>query len=360
MGKALNKIALVPPNNTHFSNRVFKQEYHRDNGEIFFKYLKKFFLSEGYQLNTIDKYEGLENVTAILIYRLDYHLKYLLRALKKNKKIKIYYFALEPPSICHLHNNNILKLWQFNQIYSWNDKLSIINGFQKIYYTSDIQPLFLNEEIFRKRRDKIVAIFSYKRGKKANGYKLRYNIIHQLSKQNLIDLYGYGWEKCNDKYIRKCYNGVISSKKEILVNYKYCLSFENSSFDNYFTEKIFDPISMGCIPLYWGAPNIGEYIDSNLIIKVGMNDNPNLLLKKVKDFDMKLFLKSREKFVKNYSGSPFNPIVLSKHVVSRILNDKNKNITSRNYTFIFFKSIINSSVFKSRRYFFDLFFHLFK
>jgi hypothetical protein len=49
-------------------------------------------------------------------------------------------------------------------------------------------------------------------------------------------------------------------KIEFLKQYKFALAIENNdSFGKYFgytTEKIFEPMVAGCIPIYWGNPNI--------------------------------------------------------------------------------------------------------
>jgi len=41
---------------------------------------------------------------------------------------------------------------------------------------------------------------------------------------------------------------------------------ENSREPSYFTEKITDTVLAGAIPIYWGAPNIGDFFNENGII----------------------------------------------------------------------------------------------
>jgi hypothetical protein len=47
------------------------------------------------------------------------------------------------------------------------------------------------------------------------------------------------------------------------------LVIENCRYPGYFTEKLMDCLRCKCVPIYWGAPNIGEYFDINGIITVG-------------------------------------------------------------------------------------------
>lgn len=42
-------------------------------------------------------------------------------------------------------------------------------------------------------------------------------------------------------------------KEDFLANYKFSICVENSLGEGYITEKIFECISSGCIPIYWGA-----------------------------------------------------------------------------------------------------------
>ncbi len=53
-----------------------------------------------------------------------------------------------------------------------------------------------------------------------------------------------------------------------LSQYKFALCFENSSAPGYCTEKIILAYLAGCIPVYWGDPNIGEYFNPESMYNV--------------------------------------------------------------------------------------------
>ncbi len=53
---------------------------------------------------------------------------------------------------------------------------------------------------------------------------------------------------------------------EILKGYKFGIYFENTFFDDYITEKIFNALEMNTIPIYCGAPNLDDYINSRCVI----------------------------------------------------------------------------------------------
>jgi hypothetical protein len=54
--------------------------------------------------------------------------------------------------------------------------------------------------------------------------------------------------------------------------YQYSVCIENSSRENYFTEKITDCILNKTIPIYWGCSNIGDFYNSKAIIQVKNTD----------------------------------------------------------------------------------------
>jgi hypothetical protein len=49
------------------------------------------------------------------------------------------------------------------------------------------------------------------------------------------------------------------------------ICFENSSLPNYLTEKVYNAYSNGTIPIYWGCPNIEEYVNMSSILYLKPN-----------------------------------------------------------------------------------------
>ena len=58
----------------------------------------------------------------------------------------------------------------------------------------------------------------------------------------------------------------MATKWEGLAPFRYSLAIENSKHDHYWTEKIADCFLAGTVPIYWGAPNIGEYFPAEAMI----------------------------------------------------------------------------------------------
>jgi len=53
--------------------------------------------------------------------------------------------------------------------------------------------------------------------------------------------------------------------------YKFVLAIENSSGENYITEKLFNALRAGIIPIYWGSQNINQLINEERIIQIHDN-----------------------------------------------------------------------------------------
>ncbi|NDP39364.1 MAG: hypothetical protein GZ093_11530 [Rhodoferax sp.] len=109
-------------------------------------------------------------------------------------------------------------------------------------------------------------------------YSTRIEAMVALSKFNAVDLYGRGWKRWwsraalwlpywrNRSALMSIYKGACASKFEVLQQYEFCLCFENMAMNGYITEKIFDCIYAGTIPLYLGASDIEKYIPSTAYV----------------------------------------------------------------------------------------------
>jgi glycosyltransferase involved in cell wall biosynthesis len=74
-----------------------------------------------------------------------------------------------------------------------------------------------------------------------------------------IDIYGYGIRDIEDKW-------------DALAPYKYSLAVENSSSENYWTEKLADCFLSYTLPIYYGCTNLEKYFPENSFIRIDIND----------------------------------------------------------------------------------------
>src|SRR5262249_15096657 len=72
---------------------------------------------------------------------------------------------------------------------------------------------------------------------------------------------------------RKVYKGELPEKWETLSHYDFALCFENLKFKGWLTEKLFECLRVGTIPIYWGATDVGEFVPSDCFIDMRQFSN---------------------------------------------------------------------------------------
>ncbi|MES2964625.1 MAG: glycosyltransferase family 10 [Bdellovibrionota bacterium] len=142
-------------------------------------------------------------------------------------------------------------------------------------------------------------------------YSKRVEAIRYFEKHDpkSFDLYGVGWDKLEHsnllfKVLNRfptvakalapkfpSYRGKVANKRATLETYRFAICFENArDIPGYVTEKIFDCLMAGCVPVYWGSPDIASRIPDDCFID----------FRKFDGFD------DLSKFMKSYSSTQFH------------------------------------------------------
>ena len=186
------------------------------------------------------------------------------KTLKCKKKIA---WLLEPP-VYHPEHYKFVKdnhiLFDYILTYS-REMLSIDTKF--LFYPNGMCWVPESECKVHKKLKKIVIISSNKT--MTPNQKFRHAIVNELASKYAIDVYG----NCKSKFVHP------KDKWSILKDYMFSIEIENMVLDDYFTEKIMDPIALGTIPIYMGTKNIKNYFNSNSILEFTSNLELELILK---------------------------------------------------------------------------------
>ena len=124
-------------------------------------------------------------------------------------------------------------------------------------------------------------------------YTERLRALEYFGDRGEIDLYGVGWDgppfRVGDSRVpravrrlgylaekqwdrlrpgrdplltaaRRAYQGPVVSKSDTLAGYVFSICFENMVLEGWVTEKIFDCLRAGTIPVYLGAPDIERWV----------------------------------------------------------------------------------------------------
>lgn len=121
----------------------------------------------------------------------------------------------------------------------------------------------------------------------------------------------------------------VPDKKDFIKAFKFTIAFENSSYPGYTTEKIFEPMLMNSIPIYWGNPLIGYDFNTSSFLNYHDFQNDDELIEKIIEIDQndELYLKmlSEPWFNSNQLNEYINP----ENILSQlefIINSKEKPI----------------------------------
>jgi hypothetical protein len=195
-----------------------------------------------------------------------------------------YLIATENPHINPL-NCDARYCAQFNKVFSWNpDVASLPNGVS-IMVPNEL--IIKSSPLYDKRPLLVALINANKRfPKEFDGdlYEERLKLIrwYEAHYPKSFGLFGRGWDKPSpaftftEKLSRRVsrlktqiygyrpypsYRGAINAKFEAYGRAKFGICYENTrDLPNYITEKIFDCMMEGCVPVYWGANNVLDFI----------------------------------------------------------------------------------------------------
>ena len=101
---------------------------------------------------------------------------------------------------------------------------------------------------------------------------LRNSILEKIEQRIPIDYFGI--YKNNQPKIQFHYKS--QEFRNIIGQYKFVLSLENSRVDTYITEKITHGLLSGIIPVYWGAPRVSDYFNKERFIEIRNTDDRTL------------------------------------------------------------------------------------
>lgn len=257
------------------NNERFKLDSYlnRDNSNYPFFLLREYLLAKQFVLNTPDL--NIHNEVSS-----ELHMNVQDVGGKKPK----FLLLLETPEV-YLPNSNLSKILDYQHVFTWRQDLQLKNK-SHINFPNTPNEIGFNDW---KNRDKFACLI-------ASGSKgLRLASTNDLYKQRIetirwfedhepgdFDLYGGGWESkiapTNNlsKVLRKTsifissltgykpylsYKGRVDKKADLLQKYKFNICYENiSCWPGYITEKIFDSFFSGCVPIYWGAPDIDRHV----------------------------------------------------------------------------------------------------
>lgn len=234
----------------------------------------------------------------------------------------------------------------FRKIFTWHDAYVDNVKYFKINFSHKF-PDVINKNI--KGRHKLCTLIA---GNKKSSHELelyskRREAIDwfEANHPEDFDFYGMGWDRyyfSGPKIVRalnrippltklfaprfKSYRGALKAKREVLEKYRFSLCYENArDIPGYITEKIFDSFFAGCIPIYWGANNIEEFIPKACFVdKRDFSGYAELydFLRNMPEQQHVEYLARIDGFLNSHESDPFRSRYFAARVAEEILNAK--------------------------------------
>lgn len=311
----------------------------RDNCMLPMRLLKIKLGTLGFDLQTADMVNETDSEFEIHIDAKD---------TQRNSHTKKFLIKLETPLIVPNGSNKEV-LDSFDRVFSWDKSLSTSAPLTHVFFSQELS--LPSCDGFADRATFSCMISGNKTAAKPDKrelYSERVKTIRWYEKNapDNFHLYGTGWNLPPMRYGKAgrlltkiqgkiysalghtpfpSYRGRVESKVAVLKNYKYCFCYENATgFDNYVTEKIFDCFFAGCIPIYWGAPNITDIIPANCFIdrrKFENHDQLHGALKQISEEEYIDYQKNIINFLKSNAAIPFSAEHFSEVVAKNIAKD---------------------------------------
>jgi len=260
-----------------------------------------------------------------------------LNSIPKEKKILI----LSECEMIYKPNARTDLLDEYKTVFSYNDYLVKVCGYKKLCLPNKIKsPIYIP---FCDKKFSTLIAGNKRSCEKGELYSERLNAIRFMEGKhhNNFDFYGFGWgirtftgikpiRALNridflrrffaEKHIS--YKGGVKKKLETLSKYKFCFCFENTkSILGYISEKIWDCFFAGCVPVYYGAPNIRDYIPSEVFIDFrdfASYDELYDFMVNMKEIEYNKYINNINKFLKSESARQFSAEFFAETIMKEI------------------------------------------
>ena len=259
------KVSVIPNSPNHLDNRLFTDTNARDDILASYREIKKAAEQRGWTVATFDQLPFKE-ADKVLAFNFGAFPEAILAALDAVGRANMVAIVREPPGIAPIYYDQDIQRC-FGRFYLPENTLpdnrsSFYLGFPVSPVDSDWVPFEAKKLLVSITSGKFTSFKGSLYGERIKAIK-----HFQASLPEQFDMFGQGWKRntlfpgISPHKLFPCYKGTVSSKHETMRKYKFSLCYENSNnVYGYVSEKIFDSMRAGCVPIYLGAPDIEKYV----------------------------------------------------------------------------------------------------
>jgi hypothetical protein len=101
----------------------------------------------------------------------------------------------------------------------------------------------------------------------------------------------------------------VKSLQQTLMDYRFSFAYETSVEKDWISEKLFDRFFAGCVPIYYGAPNVTDYVPANTFIDKRDFTYEQLYhyISKMPERDYNGYLEAAQGYLRSAAMRPFTP-----------------------------------------------------
>lgn len=245
-------------------NKAFDMRYGQYNYRYIFPALQKMFLKHGYKLATQDIHP-MESSDLIFTAWPYAELPPL------DKKNVSYLWLFESPLGIKLPLDKKTQE-RYNKIFTYSKPVADNRKYIHLYDPYHFDTWNLTDEDIKNKDIFVIQIASnfvyppssktiYEERRTATTWFLKNRPQdYTLYGKGYWDLYRKGLSTDLVPIFDMRYKGSVKNKHEMMRRAKFALVYENMRYNDYVSEKIYDAINAGTVPIYLGAPNIREYV----------------------------------------------------------------------------------------------------
>ena len=279
---------------------------------------------EGHRVRTVDVCDVRSLDVCVFV---DMNFDYLDRLLSLPDPPRLVYVQREPPSVRWYNTAARLPRYAsaFDAVLTWNGDLArSIDRAAEYNIPQYLDPVRGSPPPFEDRK-LLVNVSSRKYSNHPEElYSAREDVV-QYYDRNYSDefsLYGRYWNQrprpevvyhhhVVNPPVYRTYRGLIEEKSRAYRNHRFALCFENmTGIAGYVTEKLFDCLRAGVVPVYWGADDIESYVPSEAFVdyrEFGTPESLHEYLVSVSESEHREYVETARAFLESTASDRVTP-----------------------------------------------------
>lgn len=252
----------------------------------------------------------------------------------QSRRLPVFVIVAENHFIC-TRNADFDRYSEFAAVFTYNDEAVARNIAVKLNYALGMNLPPENGVAFADRKLAVMISSRVKKNRPHLCSYLRLRTIQYYERHHKcdFDLFGPGWKKgiywkqedprlyawlscmrlnkiLPKQHLSNCWRGVVDRKRDVIGRYRFAYCYENTTeIPGYITEKIFDVMMSGAVPIYLGHSSTSNRIPKECYIdRADFRDDAELYdyISKMPEEEWRGYLEAAHNFLLSKKAVPFS------------------------------------------------------